>query len=93
MFCLYVNVGTHLRVTQPVYFDAIINAIELWPFQKSALAVRKLESEKNALQREMEPILAKKPLGPTASSLPLKISAANNKIDDINSFIDLYKKK
>ncbi|KAF3846899.1 hypothetical protein F7725_003977 [Dissostichus mawsoni] len=42
--------------------------------EKSALAVRKLESEKNALQREMEPILAKKPLGPTASSLPLKIS-------------------
>ncbi|XP_033982963.1 envoplakin-like [Trematomus bernacchii] len=61
--------------------------------EKSALAVRKLESEKNALQREMEPILAKKPLGPTASSLPLKISAANNKIDDINNFIDLYKKK
>ncbi|KAK5856784.1 hypothetical protein PBY51_008354 [Eleginops maclovinus] len=61
--------------------------------EKSALAVRKLESEKNALQREMEPILAKKPLGPTASSLPLKLSAANNKIDDINNFIDLYKKK
>lgn len=41
----------------------------------------------------MEPILAKKPLGPTASTLPLKLSAANNTIDDINTFIALYNKK
>ncbi|XP_056256846.1 envoplakin [Seriola aureovittata] len=61
--------------------------------EKSALAVKKLESEKFGLQREMEPILAKKPLGPTASTLPVKLSAANNKIDDINTLIDVYNKK
>ncbi|XP_029365431.1 envoplakin [Echeneis naucrates] len=61
--------------------------------EKSALAVRKLESEKSHIQREMEPILAKKPLGPTSSSLPLKLSAVNHKIDDINTLIDLYNKK
>lgn len=61
--------------------------------QKSAQTVRKLESEKSAVQREMEPILAKKPLGPTASTLPLKLSTANNKIDDINTLMDLYNKK
>ncbi|XP_040918385.1 envoplakin [Toxotes jaculatrix] len=61
--------------------------------RKSALTVRKLESEKAGVQREMEPILAKKPLGPIASTLPLKLSAANNKIDDISTLIDLYDKK
>lgn len=57
------------------------------------LNVRKLEAEKAAVQREMEPILAKKPLGPTASTLPAKLSAVNKKIDDINSLAELYNKK
>ncbi|KAL7378520.1 hypothetical protein ABVT39_015097 [Epinephelus coioides] len=61
--------------------------------EKSAQTVRKLESEKSAVQREMEPILANKPLGPTASILPLKLSTANNKLDDLNTLIDLYNKK
>ncbi|KAM7386381.1 hypothetical protein PAMA_009143 [Pampus argenteus] len=61
--------------------------------EKSALTVRKLESEKFAVQREMEPVLAKKPLGPITSTLPLKLSAANNKINDIDTLIDLYNKK
>ncbi|XP_049924927.1 envoplakin-like [Epinephelus moara] len=61
--------------------------------EKSAQTVRKLESEKSAVQREMEPILANKPLGPTASVLPLKLSTANNKLDDLNTLIDLYNKK
>ncbi|XP_042249882.1 envoplakin [Thunnus maccoyii] len=61
--------------------------------EKSALTVKKLESEKSVVQREMDPILAKKPLGPTASTLPIKLSAADNKIDDINTLIDLYNKK
>ncbi|XP_018554124.1 envoplakin [Lates calcarifer] len=68
-------------------------ANRLQEHEKSALIVRKLESEKSGIQREMEPILAKKPLGPTASILPLKLSAANNKIDDLNTLIDLYNKK
>ncbi|XP_073350769.1 envoplakin [Pagrus major] len=68
-------------------------ANRLQEHEKSAQAVRKLESEKAAVQREMGPILAKKPLGPTTSSLPPKLSAVNNKIDDINTLIDLYSKK
>lgn len=55
--------------------------------------MRKLESEKSVVQREVEPILAKKPLGPTASSLPPKLRATNDKIDDINTLINLYNKK
>uniref|UniRef100_UPI003AAD0C66 envoplakin-like n=1 Tax=Centroberyx gerrardi TaxID=166262 RepID=UPI003AAD0C66 len=61
--------------------------------EKTALTVRKLEAEKAAVQREMEPILAKKPLGPTASTLPVKLSSANNKFDNINSLAELYNKK
>ncbi|XP_059203216.1 envoplakin [Centropristis striata] len=68
-------------------------AKRLQEHEKSYQTVRKLESEKSALQREMEPILAKKPLGPMASTLPLKLSTANNKIDDINTLIELFNKK
>ncbi|XP_077940723.1 envoplakin b [Gasterosteus aculeatus] len=68
-------------------------ADRLQEHEKSTKTVRKLESEKSAIQREMEPILAKKPLGPIASTLPLKLSAANNKIDNINTLLNLYSKK
>uniref|UniRef100_A0A3Q4G0D4 Envoplakin-like n=1 Tax=Neolamprologus brichardi TaxID=32507 RepID=A0A3Q4G0D4_NEOBR len=68
-------------------------ANRLQEHEKSALAVKKLESEKSAIQREVDPILAKKPLGPTASALPPKLSATNKKFDDINALIDLYNKK
>ncbi|XP_045899515.1 envoplakin isoform X2 [Micropterus dolomieu] len=68
-------------------------ANRLQDHEKCAQTVRKLESKKAAVQREMEPILAKKPLGPIASTLPPKLSATNNKIDDINTLIDLYNKK
>ena len=61
--------------------------------QKTTLAVRSLEAEKSAVQREMEPILAKKPLQPTAASLPGKLNAANKKFDDVNSLCELYNKK
>ncbi|XP_056144262.1 envoplakin-like [Lampris incognitus] len=59
----------------------------------AVLTVRNLEAEKSSVQREMEPILAKKPLGPTASSLPLKLSTANIKFEDVNTLADLYNKK
>uniref|UniRef100_A0A3B4ZBW0 Envoplakin-like n=1 Tax=Stegastes partitus TaxID=144197 RepID=A0A3B4ZBW0_9TELE len=67
-------------------------ASRLQEHEKSALTVRKLESEKAAVQREMDPILAKKPLGPMASALPPKLSAADKKIHDLNTLIDLYNK-
>uniref|UniRef100_A0A3Q3IKI1 Uncharacterized protein n=1 Tax=Monopterus albus TaxID=43700 RepID=A0A3Q3IKI1_MONAL len=61
--------------------------------QESAQTVRTLESEKAAVQREMEPILANKPLGPSTSTLPIKLGAANKKLDDIDAIMELYKKK
>ncbi|KAM4535188.1 envoplakin-like [Fundulus diaphanus] len=61
--------------------------------EKSALTVRKLESDKSGIQRQVDPILTKKPLGPQASLLPLKLSAADNKIHDINTLMDLINKK
>lgn len=59
--------------------------------QKTAQAVRKLESEKAAIQREVDS--AKKPLGPTTSSLVPKLRATSGKIDDINTLINLYENK
>uniref|UniRef100_A0A3Q3Q455 Uncharacterized protein n=1 Tax=Monopterus albus TaxID=43700 RepID=A0A3Q3Q455_MONAL len=61
--------------------------------ERSAQTVRTLESEKAAVQREMEPILANKPLGPSTSTLPIKLGAANKKLDDIDAIMELYKKK
>lgn len=66
----------------------------VWPaLQKHAVAVRRLESEKCGIQREMGSILANEPRGPTASTLPVKLSVADHKIDHINSLIDSFKKK
>ncbi|KAJ0058417.1 hypothetical protein NL108_014138, partial [Boleophthalmus pectinirostris] len=61
--------------------------------EKTAQALNQLESEKAALQREMQPVISQKPLGPTTSTLPGKLSNINNKIDDVSALMDLYKKK
>lgn len=61
--------------------------------QRATLTVRNLEAEKAAVQRDMDPILAQKPLGPTTSALSLKLSGLNNKFDDTNVLCDLYNKK
>lgn len=68
-------------------------ATRLQEHEKAALALDKLEAEKASLQREMQPIISQKPLGPTTSMLPVKLSAVNNKIDDVAALMDLYKKK
>ncbi|TNN58548.1 Envoplakin [Liparis tanakae] len=68
-------------------------AKRLQEHEKTALAVRKLEAEKFAIQREMDPLLAAKTPGPITSTLPLKLSTASNKIDNINTLVDLYQKK
>ncbi|XP_016108349.1 envoplakin [Sinocyclocheilus grahami] len=57
------------------------------------MILKKLEAEKASAQREMEPLISQKPLGPTTSSLPLKLSKVSNKIDDITALSDLYNKK
>uniref|UniRef100_A0A3P8ZRJ6 Desmoplakin SH3 domain-containing protein n=1 Tax=Esox lucius TaxID=8010 RepID=A0A3P8ZRJ6_ESOLU len=61
--------------------------------ETATLTVRNLEAEKAAVQREMEPILAQKPLQPSASALSVKLSGLNNKFDDANNLFDLYNKK
>ncbi|XP_073800045.1 envoplakin [Danio rerio] len=58
-----------------------------------ALVLKNLEAEKASAQRDMQPLISQKPLGPTTSSLPLKLSKVNNKIDDISALSDLYHKK
>ncbi|XP_056263419.1 envoplakin-like [Pseudoliparis swirei] len=68
-------------------------AKRLQEHEKTALTVRKLEAEKFAIQREMDPLLAAKTPGPIACTLPLKLSTASNKIDNINTLVDLYQKK
>uniref|UniRef100_A0A8C2GIV0 Envoplakin b n=1 Tax=Cyprinus carpio TaxID=7962 RepID=A0A8C2GIV0_CYPCA len=55
--------------------------------------LKNLEAEKASAQRDMEPLISQKPLGPTTSSLPLKLSKINNKINDITALSDLYNKK
>ncbi|KAJ7992766.1 hypothetical protein DPEC_G00282090 [Dallia pectoralis] len=61
--------------------------------ERATLTVRNLEAEKATVQREMEPILAQKPLGPTTSTLSVKLSALNNKFEDTNNLCDMYNKK
>ncbi|KAF6722971.1 Envoplakin [Oryzias melastigma] len=61
--------------------------------EKSAATVRALESEKSSIQRQLDPILAKKPLGPTASILPPKLNSTDNKIENIETLMNLYNKK
>ncbi|KAK2916917.1 hypothetical protein Q8A67_001291 [Cirrhinus molitorella] len=55
--------------------------------------LKNLEAEKASAQRDMEPLISQKPLGPTTSSLPLKLSKVNNKIDNITALSNLYNKK
>lgn len=57
------------------------------------MTLKNLEAEKSSAQRDMQPLISQKPLGPTTSSLPLKLSKVNNKIDDITALSDLYNKK
>jgi len=57
------------------------------------VAVRQLESEKAAVHREMAPLVSQKPLGPTSATLPVKLSALNNKFHDVNTLAELYDKK
>ncbi|XP_030646457.1 envoplakin [Chanos chanos] len=61
--------------------------------EKSVLTLRDLEAEKATVQREMGPLLSQKPLGPRIYSLSQKLNTATNKIDDISTLAELYKKK
>ncbi|XP_063039899.1 envoplakin [Engraulis encrasicolus] len=57
--------------------------------EKSVSEINHLEAEKAAIQREMQPLVAQ-----TASStLPTKLSAVNNKMDNVTNLANTYKKK
>lgn len=61
--------------------------------QKFSQTLKKLETEMSSIQRDVEPVLAKNPSGPKTLSLPLKLRATHDKIDDINNLISLSNKK
>lgn len=51
----------------------------------------RLESEKAAIQREVES--AKPPAGAATSSLVPKLRATSEKVEDINTLVNLYENK
>ncbi|XP_036392249.1 envoplakin a [Megalops cyprinoides] len=61
--------------------------------EKAAQDLKSLEQKKAAAQAEMEPLLSQQSSDPVSSALPLKLSAAKNKHDDIAALADLYAKK
>ncbi|XP_006635532.2 envoplakin a [Lepisosteus oculatus] len=61
--------------------------------ERAAKALQDLEKERAAAQREVQPLLAQQPSGPAPSPLPLKLSNAKNKQDDIAALCDLYTRK
>ncbi|XP_065134317.1 envoplakin [Paramisgurnus dabryanus] len=61
--------------------------------EKFVVILRNLEAEKSSIQRDMQPLLSQKPLGPNASTQLQKLTEANNKIDDLTALCDLYNKK
>ncbi|CAL8264788.1 unnamed protein product [Gadus morhua 'NCC'] len=61
--------------------------------EETTTAVRRLESQKAAVQREMAPIITQKPLGPTTATLPVKMDAINSKFNNVNTLMELYNKK
>lgn len=60
--------------------------------QQTAQTLQALQQQKQAAQAGMQPLLAKDPNG-TSSGLPLKLSAASNKSDNLAALADLYNKK
>lgn len=53
--------------------------------------MRRLESQKASIQRELDS--ARKPLGPVAAALVPKLRATGDKIEDINALVSLYENK
>uniref|UniRef100_A0A3Q4G4T2 Envoplakin a n=1 Tax=Neolamprologus brichardi TaxID=32507 RepID=A0A3Q4G4T2_NEOBR len=60
--------------------------------EQTAQTLQALQQQQQAAQAGMQPLLAKDPNG-TSSGLPLKLSAASNKSDNLAALADLYNKK
>ncbi|XP_076027242.1 envoplakin a [Genypterus blacodes] len=58
--------------------------------ERAALTLQSLEQQRAAAQANLQPLLS---TDPSASALPLKLTAANNKHDSIAALTDLYSKK
>ncbi|XP_026989403.1 envoplakin a [Tachysurus fulvidraco] len=61
--------------------------------EKAAAALRQLEQQKAAVQKQLEPLISQDFNGPVSSSLPDKLSQTNNKQASLAALNDLYTKK
>lgn len=61
--------------------------------QKAAVALRQLEQQKAAVQKELDPLVSKEFNGPVSSSLPERLRQTKNKQDSLAALNDLYTKK
>ncbi|XP_024145405.1 envoplakin a [Oryzias melastigma] len=60
--------------------------------EKTNKTLKDLEQKRQAAQADLQPLISKD-LNGTSSGLPLKLSAATNKHDDISALAELYNKK
>lgn len=61
--------------------------------QKAAAALRQLEQQKGAVQKDLEPLASQNFNDPVSSSLPERLSQTKNKQDSLAGLNDLYIKK
>lgn len=61
--------------------------------QKAAAALRQLEQQKAAVQKELDPFVSQDFNGPVSSSFPERLSQTKNKQDSLAALNDLYTKK
>ena len=61
--------------------------------QKAAAALRQLEQQKAAAQKDLEPLVSQDSNGPVSSALPDQLNQAKNKQATLATLNDLYTKK
>ncbi|KAB5584462.1 hypothetical protein PHYPO_G00107800 [Pangasianodon hypophthalmus] len=61
--------------------------------EKAAAALRQLEQQKAAVQKELDPLVSQDFNGPVSSSLPERLNQTKNKQDSLAALNDLYTKK
>lgn len=61
--------------------------------QKAAAALKQLEQQKAAVQKDLDPFISQNFNGPVSSSLPERLGQIKNKQDSLAGLNDLYTKK
>lgn len=61
--------------------------------QKTAAALRQLQQQQAAVQKDLEPLVSQEFNGPVSSSLPERLNQTKNKQDSLAALNDLYTKK